>query len=82
MILYNPDDLKKYIPSEFLPEDYGGKLSCLEDLQADWIKCLVDEREFLEKLGETRPTGSIPAEFQSAEDEFGVEGSFRKLNID
>lgn len=42
----------------------------------------MKEKDFLEEFGETVPLGPIPDEFQTSENEFGVEGSFRKLNID
>lgn len=75
----------QYVPLEYLPDEYGGKGGSLDELTKSLIQNLKDNEEFFkenEKLGtdEERRIGT-----PNVVDEvfgIGVEGNFRKLNID
>ncbi|GJQ79804.1 hypothetical protein Trydic_g23271 [Trypoxylus dichotomus] len=82
-ILKDPEELKKYIPEDSLPSNYGGKGKSLKELQVPIVEYFLDNKEYYVKIGEVKPSGPIPEEYKSSSDnEFGVEGSFRMLNID
>ncbi|GJQ79796.1 hypothetical protein Trydic_g23263 [Trypoxylus dichotomus] len=81
-ILSDPKELNKHIPLECLPEDYGGTEKSLDQFQTLWKRYWLSIKDFCEELDRCRPTGPIPEEFKRYESEFGVDGSFRKLNID
>ncbi|KAK9746654.1 CRAL/TRIO domain [Popillia japonica] len=72
-ILTKDQDVTKFLPAECLPKIYGGNLNSVESLQDQWMQCLMKEKDFLEEFGETVPLGPIPDEFQTSENEFGVE---------
>ncbi|KRT82934.1 CRAL-TRIO domain containing protein [Oryctes borbonicus] len=80
--LSKANDIKKYIPLECVPQDFGGTERSFEELQKAWKKFMIDQNDFFQVLNKSKPIGAIPKEFESYENEFGVDGSFRKLNID
>ncbi|GJQ71869.1 hypothetical protein Trydic_g10123 [Trypoxylus dichotomus] len=82
IILSNPKDLEKYMPKECLPEDYGGSERSLVSFRRSWEEFLLDQKDLYEELDRCKPSGSVPDEFKVYEDEYGADGSFRKLNID
>ncbi|XP_023159919.2 alpha-tocopherol transfer protein isoform X2 [Drosophila hydei] len=77
------DSLYKYVPKEYLPIEYGGTNGNIQDIVDTWTKKLLEYTEFFqqdvnygtnEKLRSGQPI--------NAETLFGIEGSFRKLDID
>ena len=71
------------IPPECLPEEYGGTLGSVEDMVQHWVKRMEENREFFIDymqygVDESRRRGKQ----KTAADLFGIEGSFRKLEID
>lgn len=54
----------------------------MAELTEDWIKEITAHADLLERVTKIKPTGPIPAELKVYEHDFGVDGSFRKLNID
>lgn len=79
----NFESLYKHIPQECLPVEYGGSNGTLEDGIKDWENKLLSYKEYFEeevkygtneKLRRGRPVNS--------ESLFGIDGSFRRLNID
>ncbi|GJQ79797.1 hypothetical protein Trydic_g23264 [Trypoxylus dichotomus] len=81
-ILSDPKDLNKRIPPECLPKDYGGTEKSLDDFQCLWKKYWLSHKDYYVELERYKPSGSVPEEFKDYENEFGLDGSFRKLNID
>ncbi|XP_046459118.1 alpha-tocopherol transfer protein-like [Daphnia pulex] len=77
------ESLYKEIPKEILPKDYGGENSSIAELTAVWKKKCEDRREFLIASSKMRSDESKrPGKPKTSDELFGIEGSFRKLNVD
>ncbi|XP_015124598.1 alpha-tocopherol transfer protein [Diachasma alloeum] len=78
------DTVEKFFPVDLLPNESGGKAGSVMELHMDNIKKLEANRDwFLEdeqtmRVDETLRVGKQ----KTATDLFGVEGSFKKLDID
>ncbi|XP_037813926.1 alpha-tocopherol transfer protein-like [Lucilia sericata] len=77
------ESLYDYIPQDCLPAEYGGSNGTVQDVINTWEKKLLEYKSYFdeevqyctnEKLRPGRPVNS--------ESLFGIEGSFRKLDID
>ncbi|KAH8384710.1 hypothetical protein KR093_005745 [Drosophila rubida] len=77
------ESLYQYVPKECLPIEYGGTNGKIQDVVDTWTQKLTDYTDFFEqdaaygtneKLRRGQPINS--------ETLFGIEGSFRKLDID
>ncbi|KAK7863383.1 hypothetical protein R5R35_004347 [Gryllus longicercus] len=72
------------LPQDTIPEDYGGTLPSLAELNEKWLEKLISYRDWFhqeeheQKVDETKR----PSNSEQYSGEFGVEGSFRKLNLD
>ncbi|KAK0183088.1 hypothetical protein PV327_001160 [Microctonus hyperodae] len=79
-----PESVAKHIPLDILPYESGGKAGSLMELHEKNIKWLETHRAwFLEDEAKGRVNESLrPGKGKSATDLFGVEGSFKKLDID
>ncbi|XP_011867759.1 PREDICTED: uncharacterized protein LOC105561954 [Vollenhovia emeryi] len=75
---------KKYLPIEGLPNEYNGKAGPLEEITAKHIKLLEEFRDWFQydeihrRVNESLRVGKC----KSAESLFGVDGSFKKLELD
>ncbi|KAG5894735.1 hypothetical protein JTB14_006154 [Gonioctena quinquepunctata] len=79
----NFESLHQYIPKEYLPSNYGGTESSIEELQRKWSVVIEKHKEDLQHLvKELKCDELLKSEEQSANYQFGAEGSFRKLTID
>jgi hypothetical protein len=68
--------LQKKLGKEYLTSDYGGELESVEELTKIWDKIIETEQDFFNRLRELADRSKI-------EDcSFGVQGSFKSLNID
>lgn len=79
----NMDAVHKHIPKHLLPKEYGGENGTIQDLIDYWEKKVVSYREFLledEAYG-TDESKRLTVH-KHADSLFGVEGSFRKLDVD
>ncbi|XP_047353529.1 uncharacterized protein LOC124950614 [Vespa velutina] len=78
------ETLAKFIPLEILPNESGGQAGPLKDLNDAQVKKLDDNRAwFQEEERICRVNESLrPGKGKTATDLFGVEGSFKKLEID
>ncbi|KAG6446333.1 alpha-tocopherol transfer protein-like [Manduca sexta] len=79
----NYDEMYKYIPQDILPEEYGGTGGTIPEIIDYWKKKVQEYRVFLEE-DQTFGTDESkrPGKPKTAEDMFGVEGSFRQLQFD
>ncbi|CAH1391321.1 unnamed protein product [Nezara viridula] len=72
--------LQNQIPTELLPSDYGGNEKSSTELSEDWINLLEENRDWFKMTSfliadeSKRPSDSKHT--------FGVDGTFRKINID
>ncbi|XP_015592996.1 alpha-tocopherol transfer protein-like [Cephus cinctus] len=78
------DSLEKHIPLEILPNELGGKAGSMKDLHAASIKKLEEHRSwFQDDEANHRVNETLrPGKAKNVTDIFGVEGSFKKLEID
>uniref|UniRef100_A0A336LSD6 CSON003003 protein n=1 Tax=Culicoides sonorensis TaxID=179676 RepID=A0A336LSD6_CULSO len=81
----NLDELSKFIPLDVLPSNYeGGKQESIEKLWDNYLKYLEERREYFldeektRRVNEKLRPGKSPLEGHL----FGMEGSFKKLDID
>ncbi|KAL3272107.1 hypothetical protein HHI36_022569 [Cryptolaemus montrouzieri] len=75
------DIVQKAFPKHCLPEEYGGSLPKINQVMKKWYDCLLDNAEWFQEQ-ESCKCAEPRGEKIEFSDEFGVEGSFRKLNID
>ncbi|XP_024871204.1 alpha-tocopherol transfer protein-like [Temnothorax curvispinosus] len=77
------DTLEKFIPLEILPNEAGGQAGSLQELHDKQVKKLVNHVAwFQEEEGHRVNEALRPGKAKTATDLFGVEGSFKKLEID
>lgn len=77
------DTLHPYVPQEILPKDYGGTADSLEEIHKNGKKALVENEEYFKETDHLKADESKRIGKQkNASDLFGIEGSFKKLNID
>ncbi|KAG5894739.1 hypothetical protein JTB14_006158 [Gonioctena quinquepunctata] len=79
----NFESLHQYIPKEYLPSNYGGTESSIEELQRKWSVVIEKHKEDLQHLvKELKCDKPLKSGEQSSNYQFGAEGSFRQLTID
>lgn len=78
------ESLDKSIPLDVLPNEAGGKAGPLMELHEKQIKKLEDNRDWFREEERTKRVNESlrPGKGKTATDLFGVEGSFKKLEID
>ncbi|XP_018349945.1 PREDICTED: alpha-tocopherol transfer protein-like [Trachymyrmex septentrionalis] len=78
------DTLTKFVPLEVLPNEAGGQAGPIQELHSKQMKKLEDHIAwFQEDESNHRVNESLrPGKAKTATDLFGVEGSFKKLEID
>ncbi|KAL1462261.1 hypothetical protein WDU94_014110 [Cyamophila willieti] len=78
--------LAKHISVNVLPKDYGGQGAyTLDELNDYWQDVLIDNREWFMNENEHNSNESkrpADSKYKADEDTYGVEGSFKKLEID
>lgn len=77
------DTLYPHVPQEVLPREYGGTADSIQEIHEKTIEQLLDNVEFFkqhenQKTDETKRVGKAV----TASELFGVEGTFKKLDID
>lgn len=76
--------LYKEIPRNILPKDYGGDGPSLSELSGYWKERVEENSQFLARMERTTQADESkrPGCPKKSEELFGIEGSFRKLEID
>uniref|UniRef100_A0A182PGB9 CRAL-TRIO domain-containing protein n=1 Tax=Anopheles epiroticus TaxID=199890 RepID=A0A182PGB9_9DIPT len=79
----NLEKLYEHIPKRLLPKEYGGESDSLKDITANWEKKILSYREyFLEEDQYGTDERKRVGKPKTADSLFGMEGSFRKLEVD
>lgn len=78
------ESLSKYIDIDILPNECGGKAGPIMSLQEEAIKTIEEHRAwFIYDQENNRVKEALrPGKSKNEADLFGVEGSFKKLDID
>ncbi|XP_073847338.1 alpha-tocopherol transfer protein-like [Musca autumnalis] len=82
---FHPDleSLYKSVPKDLLPEEYGGKAGKIEDLISQWKAKLAEYTPWFKEQESKKANESLrPGSPKTSDDLFGMEGTFRQLNID
>ncbi|XP_011874171.1 PREDICTED: alpha-tocopherol transfer protein-like [Vollenhovia emeryi] len=80
----NMETVKKYVPIESLPNEYGGTAGPIKELTARYIKVLEEFRDWFQydethmRINESLRVGKC----ENAENLFGADGCFKKLELD
>lgn len=77
------NELHKYIPKEMLPDEFGGIAGPIEIFHNAWLKKLEDYGEWFKKEELIKANEALrPGKPANYDEMFGIEGSFRTLQID
>lgn len=77
------ESLCEAVPIKYLPKDYGGENGCIEEVAARTEQLILDYREYL--LDEQNYGVDEKLRIDDVSNvgtSFGIDGSFRKLNVD
>jgi len=75
--------IQEDLGKDVLPVEYGGNNGTLEELKAYMAKKVEEEADFLKNISKFKTDeAKRPGKPKSHSDLFGIEGSFRKLEID
>ncbi|XP_035787700.1 retinol-binding protein pinta-like [Anopheles albimanus] len=79
----NMESLYEHVPKRLLPKEYGGDGTSLKEIGAAWEKKLLAYRQyFLEEDQYGTDERKRVGRPKTAESMFGMEGSFRQLQVD
>ncbi|XP_017027177.1 alpha-tocopherol transfer protein-like [Drosophila kikkawai] len=79
----NLEEFSKVIPLEYLPKEYGGSNGCISDILAEAEKQFLSYKEYFAEDSQYGVNEQLrPGQRVDADSIFGIEGSFRKLDID
>lgn len=76
------DSLLTHIEPKVLPSDYGGNLDSIKDYTRSWQEILQENSDWFESQENVKISGTPPKRIDKFTNNFGLEGSFRQLNID
>lgn len=80
--LPNSDTLYKFVPKDLLPEEYGGSIGKCADIRKFWYDKLMENKDYLLDESRWKVDESKRQNRSNRKEFFGMEGSFRSLNID
>lgn len=77
------DTFYPFVPQEVMPKDYGGTADTIDEIHKRQKELLLENVDFFKenekiKTDESKRIGKP----KNATDLFGIEGSFKKLDID
>ncbi|XP_050508089.1 alpha-tocopherol transfer protein-like [Diabrotica virgifera virgifera] len=71
-----------YVPLEVLPKDYGGEEKSMDELEKMLKLKLIEYGDRFDKLDTLRVNESLRPTAIDCQENFGVHGTFRQMNID
>ncbi|KAH8234405.1 hypothetical protein KR038_009116, partial [Drosophila bunnanda] len=79
----NLEKFTEVLPLEYLPEEYGGSNGSIAEIQAEAEKQFVSYKEYFAEDSQYGVNEQLrPGQRVNEDSVFGIEGSFRKLDID
>lgn len=72
----------KYISKDLLPVEYGGNVGKCSEIKKYWLEKLQEHKDYLLDPSRWKVDESKRQNRSTRKEFFGVEGSFRSLNID
>ncbi|XP_069965217.1 alpha-tocopherol transfer protein-like [Bactrocera oleae] len=79
----NLETLYAHIPKKYMPIQYGGENGCLDELEKSTFQQYLDHRDFFIEDVKYRNNEDLRVGKQpDYESSFGIEGSFRKIDVD
>ncbi|XP_063628801.1 uncharacterized protein LOC134800230 [Cydia splendana] len=78
------EDLHKHLPTELLPEDYGGQQKSLIELYDQWTEELGSDEniEYVKEMTQARVNEEFRRSDGCGDEYLGIPGSFKTLNVD
>ncbi|CAH2000179.1 unnamed protein product [Acanthoscelides obtectus] len=76
------DGLKKFLPNNVLPKDYGGDLPPLQEINESWMKAFEKYSDRFDTIAKLKVNEQLRPEPLVNDDILGVYGNFKKLNVD
>lgn len=76
------ESLYKYVPKNILPEDYGGPEKSLKEIHRDTKVFAESHNSWIKDRAEMRSNEKLRVGEPINSDMFGIQGSFRQLQID
>ncbi|XP_065073961.1 alpha-tocopherol transfer protein-like isoform X1 [Ochlerotatus camptorhynchus] len=77
------EDLYKFVPKAMLPSEYGGDAGSIKDLNEQWRVKLSEYTAWFKEQEESKANESLrPGAPKTADELFGMDGTFRQLTID
>jgi len=77
------ESLYKFVPKAMLPNEYGGEAGNVKDINDQWFDKLKDYTPWFKEQEKSKANETLrPGSPKTADDLFGMEGTFRKLSID
>uniref|UniRef100_A0A0A9WF90 Alpha-tocopherol transfer protein-like n=1 Tax=Lygus hesperus TaxID=30085 RepID=A0A0A9WF90_LYGHE len=77
------ESLHKVLPKDLLPQEYGGQAGPIGDINMKWLERLIEYKDwFASQENIKADEAKRPGKPKTYDDLFGMEGSFKQLNID
>ena len=77
------DELYKFVPKKYLPIEYGGENGSIDEITKEWEAKIRTYSQFYKENAQFGTNEKLrvgkPIDFESI---FGMDGSFRKLDVD
>ncbi|XP_061394369.1 alpha-tocopherol transfer protein-like [Musca vetustissima] len=80
---YNVEKFEELFPKKYLPQNFGGENSTIEHICQEFEQVIDEYREYFQRNADCGVDESLRLDEDNIQNsEFGVGGSFRKINVD